>query len=225
MIQNRKKRHVIQSKDSQFFKLFFVIVCWLSNNDEIKQNWNEISTFWFHKILWVFFHTFTCVPRSETHYHQINLCLRKYTTKYSLFLISVFCQILSRQVVMGLNTFIALIITVIGLVAYWFKKKFSYWENRGFKFITPEFPFGSLKGVGFKIHFSQKSAKFYNDYKNKAKAIGLYFFTAPVVLVTELDTVKHILVKDFSSFHDRGLYFNKQADPLSGHLFALEGEF
>ena len=158
--------------------------------------------------------------------NKFKFTIKTQPRRYIFFIFtSVFCQTLSRQVVMGLITFIALIITVIGLVAYWFKKKFSYWKNRGFKFITPEFPFGSLKGVGFKIHFSQKSAKFYNDYKNKAKAIGLYFFTAPLVLVTELDTVKHILVKDFSSFHDRGLYFNKQADPLSGHLFALEGEF
>jgi cytochrome P450 family 6 len=124
---------------------------------------------------------------------------------------------------MGLNTFVALAVTVIALLAYWFKKKFSYWENRGFKFVEPEFPFGSLKGVGYKIHFGLKSRQYYLDFKDKAKAIGLYFFTAPVVLVTDLDTIKHVLVKDFNNFHDRGLYVNTKADPLSGHLFAIEG--
>lgn len=125
---------------------------------------------------------------------------------------------------MGLNTFIGLFVIAVGLVAYYFKRKFSYWEEHGFEFIKPEFPFGSLKGVGYKIHFSQKTKVFYNELRNKMKAVGLYFFTAPVIFILDLDTVKHILVKDFNNFHDRGLYVNKETDPLSGHLFAIEGE-
>lgn len=119
---------------------------------------------------------------------------------------------------------VCLVVAIVGLLTLWFKKKFSYWEDRGFLFVKPKFPFGSLEGVGYKIHFSQVSRKYYEEYKNKAKAIGLYFFMAPVAFITDLDTVKDILVKDFSNFHDRGLYVNKKTDPLSGHLFAIEGE-
>lgn len=125
---------------------------------------------------------------------------------------------------MGFGTFLALIGAVSGLIAYWFNKKFSYFEERGFAFVKPEFPFGSLKGVGYKIHFSQKTKLYYREFKDKAKAIGLFFFTAPTVLILDLDTIKHVLVKDFNNFHDRGLYVNKKGDPLSGHLFAIEGE-
>lgn len=125
---------------------------------------------------------------------------------------------------MSLNVVIGLIVAIIALIAFWFKKKFSYWEDRGFKFIKPEFPFGNLKGVGFKVHFSQVTQKFYEQYKTKAKAIGLFFFTSPIVLITDLELVKHILVKDFNNFHDRGIYFNEKSDPLSAHLFAIEGE-
>lgn len=117
----------------------------------------------------------------------------------------------------------AYVLAIVGLIALWFNKKFSYWKNRGFVFVKPDFPFGLLKGVGFKVHLSQVTKRFYSDY-NKAKAIGVYFFTAPAVFVTDLDTIKNVLVKDFSSFHDRGLYVNKTADPLSAHLFAIEGE-
>lgn len=124
---------------------------------------------------------------------------------------------------MGLVIFVGLAVAVIALLVFWFKKKFSYWEDRGFSFVQPEFPFGNLKGVGYNIHFSQKTKKYYYDFKNKAKAIGLYFFTAPIVYIIDLDLVKHVLVKDFSNFTDRGIYVNKKVDPLSGNLFSLEG--
>lgn len=119
---------------------------------------------------------------------------------------------------------LVLSVLVIGLLVFWFKKKFSYWENHGFKFAKPEFPFGSLKGVGYKLRFSQKTLPYYEEYKKKAKAIGLYFFTSPVAFITDLDTVKDVLVKDFSNFHSRGTYVNTKVDPLTGHLFNIEGE-
>lgn len=115
---------------------------------------------------------------------------------------------------MSLNVVVGLIVAVIGLVAYWFKKKFSYWEDRGFQFVKPDFPFGSLKGVGYKVHFSQKTRQFYEQFK-KEKAVGMYFFSAPTVLLTDLNTIQHVLVKDFSNFHDRGIYSNASSDPLS----------
>lgn len=130
----------------------------------------------------------------------------------------------SNESVMSFNVFVGLIGVITALIYFWFKKKFSYWEERGFDYVQPEFPFGTLKGVGYRVHFSQKTRAIYNEYKNKAKAVGLYFFTAPTVLITNLDLLKHVLVKDFNNFHDRGLYVNKVADPLSGHLFSLEGE-
>lgn len=86
--------------------------------------------------------------------------------------------------------YLTLSVAIVGLLALWFRKKFSYWKDHGFLFVKPEFPFGSLKGVGYKVHFSQKSRGFYEEYKNKAKAIGLYFFTAPAVLIIDLGFIK-----------------------------------
>ncbi|KAG5669757.1 hypothetical protein PVAND_000051 [Polypedilum vanderplanki] len=123
----------------------------------------------------------------------------------------------------SLEVFLALFLVALGLCVFFIKKKFSYWKERGFDYIEPEFPFGNLKGVGYKIHFSELSREYYERYKNKTSAIGLYFFTQPVVFLTNLDAVKNILVKDFYNFHDRGLYVNTKSDPLSAHLFAIEG--
>jgi cytochrome P450 family 6 len=144
--------------------------------------------------------------------------------KFSLVKFSSVLRRNSSESVMGLNIFVGLVVAVVALIYFWLKKKFSYWEERGFEYVKPDFPYGSLKGVGTECHFSKKSRAYYTEFRNKAKAVGMYFFSAPVLLVTNLDLLKHILIKDFNNFHDRGLYVNTKADPLSGHLFALEGE-
>lgn len=125
---------------------------------------------------------------------------------------------------MSWSIVISLLIGAVLLLVLWIKNKYSYWKERGFESVDGSFPFGSLKGVGFTVHFSQVSKKIYDDYKGKAKAVGLYFFTSPTVLLIDLDVVKHVLIKDFHNFSDRGLYVNAKSDPLSAHLFAIEGE-
>lgn len=36
--------------------------------------------------------------------------------------------------------------------------------------------------------------------------------------------IKHIIVKDFNSFTDRGIYTDEKKEPTSGHLFRLNGD-
>jgi cytochrome P450 family 6 len=52
---------------------------------------------------------------------------------------------------------------------------------------------------------------------------GMYIFTDPRLVFLDPDLIKDILVKDFSTFHDRGLYMNEEIEPLTGHLFILPG--
>ncbi|CAD7083750.1 unnamed protein product [Hermetia illucens] len=93
----------------------------------------------------------------------------------------------------------------------------------GAPYEEPHFIFGNLKGVGIYDHDGQLTERFYRKHKNKGPFVGVYFFLSPVVIPTDLEFVKSILVKDFNYFHDRGIYFNEKDDPLSAHLFTLPG--
>lgn len=119
---------------------------------------------------------------------------------------------------MALVTIIGLIITAISLVYFWIRKKYSFFEDNGFLHEKPEFPFGNLKGVGKDIHIVYKVKEYYEKFKGKAPLFGMYFFINSNVVITDLELIKHVLVKDFDAFHNRGLYYNVVDDPLTGKL-------
>lgn len=108
-----------------------------------------------------------------------------------------------------------LILGLAGLAYLWVKKRYRYWADRGYKSPESVFPFGSMKGVGTKITPFQATDKIYREFKGKEAVVGYYSFTDPTVLPIDPELIKNILVRDFSSFHDRGLYYNKEDDPLS----------
>ncbi|KAG5677849.1 hypothetical protein PVAND_007569 [Polypedilum vanderplanki] len=116
------------------------------------------------------------------------------------------------------------IISVIFIIWTYFKIKFTYWKSLGVPFIKPRIPYGNIQGRRRILHSSQVFKNFYDEIKAQGKFGGIYFFTRPAIVVTDLDLVKKILIKDFSYFHDRGMYYNVKDDPLSGHLLNLEGD-
>uniref|UniRef100_A0A182K0X7 Uncharacterized protein n=1 Tax=Anopheles christyi TaxID=43041 RepID=A0A182K0X7_9DIPT len=109
--------------------------------------------------------------------------------------------------------------------AFWYvRRKYTFWADRGVPYVKPRFPFGNIQGIGRRMHSSQLMTKFYNEMKPTGSRFGgIYFFTNPVALALELDFVKNVLVRDFAHFHDRGVYYNEKDDPISGHLFNIEG--
>lgn len=70
-------------------------------------------------------------------------------------------------------------------------------------------------GVCFKLAYEKMK---------KHRYFGLYTFHKPSLIIADLDLVKMVLTKEFSHFHDRGLYCNEEFDPLSGHIFLLSGQ-
>jgi len=117
-----------------------------------------------------------------------------------------------------------LLSVVIGLAYYFIRQRYSYWERLNIPYSKPTFPYGNIKELGKTMHASQLFQKYYNELKGSAPFAGLYFFINPAVLATSLDFVKSVLIKDFNHFVSRGVFYNEKDDPLSGHLFALDGE-
>lgn len=116
-----------------------------------------------------------------------------------------------------------LVLSLVTLGFYWVKRKFDFWYSLGFPACKPKFPTGNMAGVGTKITIGEMMRNCYNELKGQGPIGGAFFYTEPAAVVVDMDLLRNIFVKDFQYFHDRGLYVNERDDPLSAHLFSLEG--
>ncbi|KAI4459160.1 cytochrome p450 [Holotrichia oblita] len=103
---------------------------------------------------------------------------------------------------------------------------YNYWGRRNVPYQKPSFPFGNFEPLwATKVGFHQTIANIYQDLKVKGhKFGGLFSLLRPTFIPVDLDIVKHILIRDFQHFVDRGVYYHEQADPLSANLFTVEGD-
>lgn len=117
-----------------------------------------------------------------------------------------------------------LLIGALALGFYYWHRQMNYWKYRGVPSLEPSYIFGNLESVGQKIHFTLNLKNIYDNFRDENKVCGFYMLQSPRLMIIDLDVVKNILVHDFNQFADRGIFFNEDDDPLSGHLFAIEGE-
>ncbi|CAD7083740.1 unnamed protein product [Hermetia illucens] len=114
-------------------------------------------------------------------------------------------------------------LTLIVFGVLWVQKRFTYWKKMGIPYEVPHFLYGNLKGVGQYDHDGLLTQKFYEKFKGISPIVGVYYSIKPVAIFIDINLIKDILIKDFASFHDRGIYYNERDDPLSTHLISLPG--
>lgn len=127
---------------------------------------------------------------------------------------------------LSILTYISYFILSLSTLLYVFiKYSHGYWAKRGVPFIKPSIFFGSMKNTILqKLTLGEEALNWYNEYKAKGcRYIGLYFFHQAIFMPIDREIVKNMLGKDFDHFFNRGTYCNEEDDPLSAHLFALEG--
>lgn len=119
---------------------------------------------------------------------------------------------------------IALVGVAVALVYHFYKSIYTYWERKGVPHQAPLPLLGNMKGVGTKYHSREILDRLYKQFKGKAPIAGMYLFIQRVAIILDLDLVKQVLIKDFKTFQNRGVFNNVRDEPLTGHLFSLEGE-
>lgn len=120
---------------------------------------------------------------------------------------------------------IHLLLTCVIAIYYLYRRTYYHWKILSVKQFPFELKKGNLGDVGTKIHLGQFFADYY--YKTKQlglKFSGLYFNTTPELLVTDLDLIRQILIKDFDYFPNHGRYVNEADEPISAHLFNLSDD-
>ena len=80
-------------------------------------------------------------------------------------------------------------------------KNFDYWQNLGVPFKPGIFPWGSVDFLKEQKNNALHFLDMCNEFKDE-KFFGFFMFGKPVLMVNDVELVKHIKVKDFPHFVD-----------------------
>lgn len=115
---------------------------------------------------------------------------------------------------------------LILISAYFFycyiTRKFDFWKSRGVKGPKPIPFFGNTKDVSrAKLSMGSYFQDIYNEYIDE-KMIGIFEGHVPGLVLRDPDLIKDVIIKDFSVFSARPVFYNEKIEPLSQHLFAVK---
>ncbi|KAL5284336.1 hypothetical protein ACFFRR_006555 [Megaselia abdita] len=113
---------------------------------------------------------------------------------------------------------------IASLVYYMFRRRLSYWKDRGIPHDRPHFIYGNMIGIQKEKNFHELLRDYYMKYKHSKPFVGFFMMASPDAMILDLDLIKSILIKDFHNFNDRYHFFNERDDPISAHLFAVDGK-
>uniref|UniRef100_A0A1B6KJS6 Cytochrome P450 n=2 Tax=Graphocephala atropunctata TaxID=36148 RepID=A0A1B6KJS6_9HEMI len=120
------------------------------------------------------------------------------------------------------STLVDILLAVAGFtyLVYWFMtNNDEYWNKRGVRNVKKGLLLQSILG---KKSQNEAIQELYDTFKEERYG-GFFHVKKPVLLVRDPELIHRIMVKDFTSFQDRGFHGNTN-DPLTSSLFSLRGQ-
>lgn len=118
---------------------------------------------------------------------------------------------------------VALLVIALTCVYWYSKYKFGYWQRLGIKSLPVTSPLGNF-GPAFMQKMSMGELSNEHYHSTTEPYVGLYAFVRPIFLARDPEIIRHIFIKDFQHFVDRGIYCDEKNDPISAHLFSISGD-
>ncbi|XP_061401503.1 cytochrome P450 6a9-like [Musca vetustissima] len=118
---------------------------------------------------------------------------------------------------------VGILVTLISYLLLLMRRRLNYWHSRQVACEPPHLLLGNFRGMRTKYSFPEIWMNYYKKFKGSGPFAGFFWFSHPAVFVLDLELIKNILTKDFAKFMDRGFFHNEEDDPLTGHLFFLDG--
>ncbi|OXU20062.1 hypothetical protein TSAR_004866 [Trichomalopsis sarcophagae] len=107
---------------------------------------------------------------------------------------------------------------------YYFTSTFNYWQSRRIPGPKPAPIYGNLKDIMFgKMSVGDFVKQEYDKFKDE-RMFGVYAIRTPVLIVNDPELIKDILIRNFSSFANRGVRLFEKVEPLSANLVNLEAK-
>ncbi|KAJ4448796.1 hypothetical protein ANN_00187 [Periplaneta americana] len=119
---------------------------------------------------------------------------------------------------------VLVLFAVFAWLYYYFTASFNHWKLKGVPYIKPIPFFGNLIEMG--LHRKTQAEGFRELYHKLDGQMfgGLFQTRIPMIMFRDPELIKHVLIKDFSHFHDRGMPHDIENDPISANLVILEGQ-
>ncbi|XP_073974530.1 cytochrome P450 6a2-like isoform X1 [Rhodnius prolixus] len=111
------------------------------------------------------------------------------------------------------------------LLLYYGTYSYEFWNNLCVPYKKPKLPFlGNLFQAEMSLRPTCAVHQEYYKYFSESRFFGLFSFRTPILIIKDPALVEAVLVKDFTSFYNRGTDADTDLDPLAAHLLNLTGK-
>lgn len=123
-----------------------------------------------------------------------------------------------------LLSLVVYVIIIFIIFIFYLKYRYTFWQRQGCPVpLKPHIIFGHTREVTeMKTWVGEHYANIYYN-TDGYKFAGFYQFQKPKLMIRDLDIVRDVFTKEFTTFPNRGIVFDDKLEPLTGNLLTLEG--